>query len=84
MSKSSIVATAPYDPEGSSGNGTGAAFVFTKSGSTWATYPTELTALDSAAGNYLGYGEFATIGKTYVVVGAPGTSDGNLYFFNKS
>jgi hypothetical protein len=37
--------------------------------------------LDGAPGNYLGYGEFATIGHNYVVVGAPGTSDGSLYFF---
>jgi hypothetical protein len=84
MPKSSIVVTAPYDPEGSSGNGTGAAFVFPKTGDTWATYPTELTALDGAPGNYFGDGEFATIGRNYIVVGAPGTADGNLYFFNKT
>lgn len=81
MSSSAVVATAPYDPEGSSGNGTGAAFVFTKTGRSWATYPTELTALDGAPGDYLGYGEFATVGRDYVVVGAPGTADGTLYFF---
>lgn len=39
LSGSSVVATAPYDPEGSSGNGTGAAFVFTRTGGDMGNLP---------------------------------------------
>jgi len=72
----SIVTTAPYNAEGAA---TGAAYVFPKSGATWSTYPVELTASDDAPGDYLGYGEFTTIGSRYDVVGSGAT--GSLYFF---
>ena len=79
--KSSVVVTAPYDAEG---NATGAAFVFGKQGSTWATYPTELTALDGVPDAYFGYYALATSGKSYVYVGGNGPSDnGDLYIFKK-
>jgi hypothetical protein len=73
---SSVVVTAPYDTEG---NGTGAAFVFVKQGSIWATYPTELTALDGTAGGLFGYSALATSGGSYVYVGG----NGHLYIFKK-
>jgi hypothetical protein len=73
---SSIVATAPYDPEGAAA---GAAFVFPKQGGTWPTYPTELTAPDGAAGDYFGYGGLTTAGRSYVLVGGIG----GLYIFKK-
>jgi hypothetical protein len=78
---SSVVVTAPYDPEG---NATGAAFVFGKQGSSWATYPTELTALDGTSADYLGYYALATSGSSYVYVGGNGPTDsGDLYIFKK-
>ncbi|MGB7051272.1 MAG: hypothetical protein WBG41_06870 [Acidimicrobiales bacterium] len=78
---SSVVVTAPYDPEG---NAAGAAFVFVKQGSSWATYPTELTALDGAAGDYFGYYALATSGSRYVYTGGDGAGDmGYLYIFKK-
>jgi hypothetical protein len=76
-SASSVVVTSPYDPEG---NATGAAFVFGKQGSSWATYPTELTALDGTPGDYFGYYSLATSGRSYVYVGS---DDGNLYIFKR-
>jgi hypothetical protein len=72
----SVVVAAPYDPEGTA---TGAAFVFVKQGSGWATYPTELTALDGTAGDYFGYNSLAASGPLYVFVG----SIGHLYIFKK-
>jgi FG-GAP repeat len=73
----SVVTTAPYDPEGTAA---GAAFVFVKQGSGWATYPTELTALDGAAGEYFGYNVLTTSGPLYVYVGG---GPGHLYIFKK-
>jgi hypothetical protein len=52
---------------------TGAAYVFTGSGSTW-TQRAELTAADGAAGGYFGY-SVALSGST-AVVGAPGKNTG--------
>ncbi len=73
----SVVTTAPFDPEGTA---TGAAFVFVKQGSGWATYPTELTALDGAAGEGFGYNVLTTSGSLYVFVGG---GPGHLYIFKK-
>ena len=74
----SVVVNAPYDPEG---NSTGASFVFSSNQATWATYPTELNALDGVPGDYFGYG-LATIGHSYVLVGSPYSPD-KLYFFER-
>ncbi len=84
----SIVTDAPGAPQGfQSNNATGSAFVFAGQKGTWATYPTELTAADGGPGDYFGYG-LTTIGRQYVLVGAPYTyvpptyaQDGGLYFF---
>lgn len=78
---SSVVVTAPYEPDG---DATGAAFVFSKQGSVWATYPTELTALDGAPGDYFGNHSLATSGRSYVYVGGTGPGDvGELYIFKR-
>jgi hypothetical protein len=71
-----VVASAPYDPDGAAA---GAAFVFAKEGSTWATYPTELTAPDGGDNDYFGYGGLTSTGHTYVLVGGIG----GLYIFKK-
>lgn len=72
----SIVATAPYDPEGSA---TGAAFVFPKQGGTWPTFPTELNAPDGGPNDYFGDGNTVSNGTLYVLIGGPG----GLYIFKK-
>lgn len=54
--------------------------MFGKQGSSWATYPVELTALYGTSGDYFGYYSLATSGKSYVYVGS---DDGNLYIFKK-
>ena len=78
----SIVATAPYDGP----NTTGAAYVFLgKKKSTWATYPTELIASNATGNVNFGYGSpaLATIGSTYVAVGAPYFyGEQAVYFFH--
>ena len=84
MTNSSVVVGAQYDSEG---NGTGAAFVFPKQGASWATYPVELTALDGAPDSYFGTA-LTTIGRKYVVVGAPASNadsmySGNVYIYEK-
>jgi len=85
LGKSSIVATAPFDPGGYANYyTTGAAYVFPGHRGTGATYPTELTAFNGAANLWFGYG-LATIGSKYVVVGDPysgGTTEG-VYIFKK-
>jgi len=62
---------------------TGAAYVFTGSGSTW-TQQAKLTAADAAAGDHFGY-SVALSGST-AVVGAPGknTGTGAVYVFTGS
>jgi hypothetical protein len=81
--KSSIVATAPYAPEGSDGNGTGIAFVFSKLGQSWSGEPTELTASDGAPGSYFGWEGLTSSGRKMVVVGAPYAPDGGIYFYKR-
>jgi hypothetical protein len=63
-----------------SNSNTGAAYVFTGSGSTW-TQQAKLTAADGAAGDYFGYA-VALSGST-ALVGAPGksTSTGAAYVY---
>jgi trimeric autotransporter adhesin len=88
FSGSAIVVTAPGDPQGfESNDSNGAAFVFAADGKSWATYPVELNAKDGYPGEYFGYA-VATIGTTYVLVGAPywakGSApygSGSLYIF---
>jgi len=90
LTSHSIAVSAPYDS-----NATGALFVFNRSGHTWSTYPTELTASNAAPGAYLGYYGGLTgigshdlaIGASYAAtgtVGAPYTSTGEVYIFQAS
>jgi hypothetical protein len=81
LGRSSFMVSAPYDPRGAFNNATGAAYVFSRKGGTWTTYPTELTALDGAAGDYFGYDGLTTIGRKYVLVGSANSPDGGLYIF---
>jgi len=78
VSGSTAVVGAPY-----ASSYTGAAYIFTKSGSTW-TQTQELTASDAAPGNEFGW-SVAISGST-VAVGSPGTyyGIGNAYVFTES
>jgi hypothetical protein len=66
-----------------SGNGTGAAYVFTRSGSTW-TQQAKLTAAHGAAGDSFGYS--VALSGTTAVVGAIGSNSftGAAYVFTGS
>ncbi len=89
FSGNAIVVAAPGDPQGfESNDANGAAFVFATKGAGWATYPVELTAKDGYPGEYFGEATFATIGTTYVLMGAPYWGErsapygsGSLYIF---
>ena len=59
---------------GSPGNGQGAAYVFTGSGSTW-TLQQKLTASDGANGNNFGFAAGISADSNTVIVGAPGSPD---------
>jgi hypothetical protein len=62
--------------------GTGAAYVFTRSGTTW-TQQAKLTASDGAASDFFGYS--VTIAKSTAVVGAPDNlGTGAAYIFTGS
>ena len=62
------------------GNATGAAYVFTRTGSAW-SYNTSLTAFDGAAGDEFGHA--VGIEDEYVACGAPGDDGdrGSVYLF---
>jgi hypothetical protein len=62
---------------------TGAAYVFTRSGTTWSEQA-KLTASNGAAGDY--FGSSAAIAGSYAVIGASdgGSGPGSAYVFNRS
>ncbi len=82
VSGNTVVVGAPYNSYNGSA-GTGAAYVFVKSGSGWTnmTQTAELLASDGVAGNY--FGSSVAIAGNTVVVGAPYSSDfkGAIYLF---
>ena len=77
LSKTAVVAGAP-----DKNSGTGAAYVYTQSGTTW-PQETELTASDGAPGDHFGDSVGASWGNAAVVVGAPnaGSNTGAGYAF---
>lgn len=82
VSGNTVVVGAPYHSYNGSA-GTGAAYVFVKSGSGWTnmTQTAELLASDGVAGDY--FGSSVAIAGSTVVVGAPYASDyrGAIYVF---
>jgi hypothetical protein len=82
VSGSTAVVGAPYADSITGVLYTGAAYVFTKVGSTW-TEQAELNASDAAVSD--GFGSSVAISGTTVVVGAPGHDvDGAAYVFTES
>jgi len=80
------------DGEDTGGSDAGAAYVFTRSGSTW-TQQAKLTASDAQATDYFGYSVSINSDGTFVVVGAYGedggagnpiSSAGALYTFKRT
>jgi len=66
----------------------GAAYIFTRSGSTW-TQQAKITASDAQASDYFGYGVKISSDSIYAIVGAPfedagGSSAGAAYIFSRS
>ena len=87
VSLSSDGSTALVGARGKSSNA-GAAYVFTKSGSTW-TEQQKITASDAAAGDYFGHSVSLSSDGSTALVGAYGksslhTSDGAAYIFTRS
>jgi CSLREA domain-containing protein len=63
------------------GNGEGAAFVFTGSGSSWTPQATPLTAADGGTADQLGFG--VAISGTTIIAGAQGHGGGAAYLFGQ-
>ena len=84
LGNSSVIATAPYAPQGYdsgySDGSPGLAFVFAKHGSNWLADPAELSASDGQGDDSFGWYGLTTIGRRFAVVGAPYAPDGGLHF----
>lgn len=81
-----IIVGAPY--EDTTASGAGAAYIFTRSGSTW-TQQQKIQASDAGADDQFGYGVAINSDATYAAVGAIGdddqaTNSGAAYVFTRS
>jgi hypothetical protein len=87
ISGDTVVVGVPNEGNSFSGNGNGAAYIFTRNGTTW-TQQQKLLANDGAASD--AFGNAVGIAGETVVVGAPGTStvagahEGGAYVFTRS
>ena len=71
--------------EDTGGSDSGAAYVFSRSGSTW-TQQAKLVASDAAANDYFGYSCSISGDGNYIAIGAPqeSSADGAIYIYSRS